>query len=220
MQNRLGKMKADRWQEPLVEQNTTPILGQSRTSSVIAYLDKQNRAVLIGAAILFVLILGLIDYESGYELSFSIFYVAPIAFVTWFAGRGKGLILAGISGLVWLAADIATGHEFSRPFILVWNAGVRLSFFAIIVTVLAQLKLAYQAQVRLVDELRAASEKVKILSGLIPICAWCKKIRDDQGYWQQVETYITQHSEASFTHGICPECKREMDKDIPNPSRN
>jgi hypothetical protein len=85
----------------------------------------------------------------------------------------------------------------------------------IIVTALAHLKLAYQAQVHLVNELRAASEKVKILSGLIPMCAWCKKIRDDQGYWQQVETYITRHSEASFTHGICPDCKKELDKAIP-----
>jgi hypothetical protein len=44
------------------------------------------------------------------------------------------------------------------------------------------------------------------LRGLLPICATCKKIRDDQGYWSQVELYISQHSDAEFTHGICPEC--------------
>ena len=48
--------------------------------------------------------------------------------------------------------------------------------------------------------------KVKQLSGLVPICAQCKKIRDDQGYWTQVEQYIHDHSEAEFSHGICPEC--------------
>ena len=48
--------------------------------------------------------------------------------------------------------------------------------------------------------------KVKALSALLPICARCKKIRDDQGYWHQVEKYIHEHSEADFTHSICPEC--------------
>ncbi len=51
-----------------------------------------------------------------------------------------------------------------------------------------------------------ALSKVKLLSGLIPICASCKKIRDDKGFWNQIEIYIDQHSEATFSHGICPEC--------------
>ncbi len=62
---------------------------------------------------------------------------------------------------------------------------------------------------RLNAELQAALDKVKLLSGLIPICAGCKKVRDDRGYWQQVEQYVAQHSEATFTHGLCPDCIRE-----------
>jgi hypothetical protein len=49
-------------------------------------------------------------------------------------------------------------------------------------------------------------EHVKTLRGLLPICAWCKRIRDDSGYWSQVETYLRSHTEANFTHGICPDC--------------
>jgi CheY-like chemotaxis protein len=56
------------------------------------------------------------------------------------------------------------------------------------------------------NELEAALAKVKLLSGLLPICANCKKIRDDEGYWQQVEVYIRDHSEAEFSHGLCPDC--------------
>lgn len=59
----------------------------------------------------------------------------------------------------------------------------------------------------LIDELRQALDNIQTLKGLLPICAWCKKIRDDKGYWQQVETYISLHSKADFTHSICPECK-------------
>ena len=80
----------------------------------------------------------------------------------------------------------------------------------------ARKKTAMQAlsrQVMALLELRRVSahmaealEKVKTLHGLLPICAWCKKIRDDQGYWKQVEVYVQEHTGADFTHGICPDC--------------
>ncbi len=65
-----------------------------------------------------------------------------------------------------------------------------------------------QERERLISELQTALAQVKMLSGLLPICASCKKIRDDQGYWTQVEVYVMAHSRAEFTHGICPECEK------------
>ena len=62
---------------------------------------------------------------------------------------------------------------------------------------------------RLIVELQAALANLKILRGLIPICAACKKVRDDQGYWTQVEVYIRDHSEAEFSHGMCPDCMKK-----------
>jgi hypothetical protein len=56
--------------------------------------------------------------------------------------------------------------------------------------------------------------KVKLLSGLLPICGNCKKIRDDEGYWQDVEVYVRDHSEAKFSHGICPNCMQELYPEI------
>lgn len=60
-----------------------------------------------------------------------------------------------------------------------------------------------------VQELEQALTRVKQLQGLLPICSYCKKVRDDQNYWQQVETYIEGHSDAQFTHGICPDCREK-----------
>jgi len=71
-------------------------------------------------------------------------------------------------------------------------------------------KKAEKAKVELIDELQAALDKVNLLSGLLPICASCKKIRDDKGYWKQIEGYIREHSEAEFSHGICPDCAKEL----------
>ena len=62
----------------------------------------------------------------------------------------------------------------------------------------------------LVDQLREALGRVKTLFGLLPMCAGCKKIRDDQGYWKQVEDYIESHSEAECTHGLCPDCFKNL----------
>lgn len=65
---------------------------------------------------------------------------------------------------------------------------------------------AEEEKERLIQELKIALANIKTLSGMLPICSVCKKIRDDQGYWKQVETYITEHSEALFTHSVCPVC--------------
>lgn len=74
-------------------------------------------------------------------------------------------------------------------------------------------------------ELRQALQEVKVLRGFIPICMSCKKIRDDGGYWQQIESYIQKHSEALFSHGVCPDCYRKLsteysleDDVLPDPS--
>jgi len=67
-----------------------------------------------------------------------------------------------------------------------------------------------QALVKRVANLEEALARVKQLQGMLPICAWCKKIRDDQHYWQRVEDYICTHSDARVTHGICPDCLRNQ----------
>jgi PAS domain S-box-containing protein len=59
---------------------------------------------------------------------------------------------------------------------------------------------------KIIEELQSMLIEIKTLSGLLPICGSCKKIRDDTGYWKQIETYVSQHSTASFSHGVCPEC--------------
>lgn len=64
-----------------------------------------------------------------------------------------------------------------------------------------------------IENLKNAMSQVKRLSGLLPICSHCKKIRDDKGYWNQVELYIDKHSDAKFSHSICPECMDEYYSD-------
>ena len=64
----------------------------------------------------------------------------------------------------------------------------------------------------LVSELQTALSDVKALSGLLPLCAWCREVRDDRGYWTRLERYISERSDARFTHGICPKCEARVRK--------
>ena len=80
----------------------------------------------------------------------------------------------------------------------------------IIIRDISERKSAECEREKLIAELQEALARVKTLSGLLPICAACKKIRDEAGQWQSLESYIRKHSEADFTHGICPQCRRSL----------
>ena len=76
-------------------------------------------------------------------------------------------------------------------------------------------KLAQEERDRLILELQEALSQVKMLSGLLPVCSWCKKIRNDKGDWEQIEKYIRDRSEAEFSHSICPECMEKRYSEHP-----
>ena len=78
---------------------------------------------------------------------------------------------------------------------------------------MARRRLAEAKQRDLIEELQKTLAEIKTLSGLIPICAWCKNIRSDEGFWQSVEHYVACHTDANFTHGMCPACIEKWHSD-------
>lgn len=95
--------------------------------------------IVIAAGIALVLVLGALDLLSGPELSFSVFYLAPVSVVAWYGGRTSGIVLSVLAAATWMAADRAAGATYSAAWIPVWNAGVRLGFFVIVTELLARL---------------------------------------------------------------------------------
>lgn len=84
----------------------------------------------------------------------------------------------------------------------------------------AERKRAEKEKDELLAQLRQALAEVKTLTGFLPICTSCKKIRDDKGYWQRIESYIRDHSDADFTHSICPECAKRLYPEFLNEEQN
>ncbi len=92
---------------------------------------------------------------------------------------------------------------------IIRDRNVNTTHFEGIVEDITEYKRAEQEREELITQLREAVANVKTLSGLLPICSHCKKIRKDEGYWQQIESYIHQHSGTQFSHGVCPECLKK-----------
>jgi len=159
------------------------------------------KEILLAAAGLILLgLVGLSDYLTGPEISFGIFYFLPIWLMTWHFDRGVAVLFSFLCALVWFAVDDASGLEYSANIIPLWNAAARLVYFLSFTFLLSYMR----------EQLRQTKEEVKRLSGLLPICSSCKKIRNDQGYWQEIESYLHSHSDTRFSHGICPECAQKL----------
>jgi PAS domain S-box-containing protein len=112
-----------------------------------------------------------------------------------------------------LSLHPSTGNDeryFSETAAMLFNAKGDIVGAIEIIRDVTDYKRSEEEKERLIAELQDAISKVKLLSGMLPICASCKKIRDDTGYWNQIESYIHRHSEAEFSHSICPECAKEL----------
>lgn len=135
------------------------------------------------------------DYAGGLR-HFPVLYTVPVMLAAWYSGRTPAVAMAATVALIRLAF-ISLGMDVSEP-------GVTL-----IVETLARGVVVLCLGVwiaRLAELERAFERRVRILEGLLPICAFCKKIRNNAGDWEKLEGYITRRSEAQFSHGICPGC--------------
>ena len=114
--------------------------------AIAQWLEIQNRHLLIAGAFLLVAILAYLDYLSGFEYSFSLFYLLPIGTVGWFIGKRHALILSILSAVSWYVSNAMAGITYSHPFIGYWNALIRLGFFIIITLLIVGMKKALERE--------------------------------------------------------------------------
>lgn len=140
----------------------------------------------------------LLDYASGPDIQAPIVIVIPVVLAGWYGFLRTSLLLAVALPFGRMLAEIAIWH----PDTLYWVASVNAATrFGVLVTLAL---LAHRAGAA--HELR---RRVRILEGILPICAFCKRIRDANESWQPLESYISGRSEATFSHGFCPDCARK-----------
>lgn len=169
-----------------------PVLRQLLKQRALPVLSRPWPYVLMSGAIL------TLDYATGPFIMFPILFVIPVTCAAWFYTARCAYALAVLLPVGrfiianWFEPLFPTGYN-------VLNALIRIAVLGL---------LAYLV-VRTARQTRQLERQIKQLEGILPVCMFCKRIRDEHQTWQPLENYIVQHSEAGVSHGLCPECAQE-----------
>jgi hypothetical protein len=170
----------------------------------------QSKWLLWAAVLCITAALGWMDWLTGRRLSFFAFYFIPVGIAAWHLGLGGMIISSIICTGVWFGSDALSGAAYDSHVHPVWNTMMRLCAFLAVGWPLHRLRRLLISEKDKTSALERSLAEIKVLKGILPICAQCKRIRDDEGRWQQMERYISRHSGAQFTHGYCPECAEAL----------
>jgi hypothetical protein len=136
-----------------------------------------------------------VDFYTGKNIRFPILYIIPVGIAAWYNQKTMAYALAVFLSLARFGF-YAPWQETDSFFSAGINTGVRIS---------ALVLYAYLVD-RTSWQTRELKKRVTLLEGMLPVCAWCKKIRNEKGTYEAIEKYISDHSDVEFSHGICPEC--------------
>jgi len=138
----------------------------------------------------------LVDYFTGPLIEFPIVFAIPVILVSWYSGIKWGIALALL---------LPIGRIIERSFL--WEPSI--DFFTILFN--AAIRFCVLTGIAfMVNHVAGLTREVKRLRGILPTCSACKRIRTPDGQWKEMETYVSEHSEARFSHGICDECRERL----------
>lgn len=165
-------------------------------------------AALLGG-ILWTLLVAWVDVRSGFQLKLGPCFLLPVLWIAWYGGVRAGVSSALAIAAAWRGLELYHLGS-AQGWVQFWDLLIHAASFVSVALFVGWASSLVRREKALVHDLSVLLAEVRQLEGLLPICAWCKKVRNDQGYWQQIEAYVSQHSKADWTHGICPECMEGM----------
>lgn len=166
-------------------------------------------ASLFGAIVLLSALVA-IDYATGDRLAFFVFYFIPVAIVAWTIGRVAAVAMSCAAAGAWLWVEAFSVRRGGITFFDFWDAAMWLVSFLLVGLALARIRTLLEREKKTNKELTDALTTIRRLSGILPMCTVCRRIRDDQQNWVALEKYITEHSEAQVSHGMCPRSYRKF----------
>ena len=169
--------------------------------------QKRNRATFIFAGCLLLLLLvGWLDYITGYELGFFVFYTVPIGLAAWYLGRWPGIWLALGATIAWWLADALAGAKYSSQFSFWWNSTVHFLAFVINAVTIAKIKLDLRQRNDLAAKLEAARQTLRAAARVLPACPLCGKAHPQTGLGVQAELRNLARGNADLSGALCGEC--------------
>jgi hypothetical protein len=159
----------------------------------------------------------LLEANTPDQLSFGTLYFFPVAWATWAGGLPWGLAAAGAASAAWGIGNYAASPVYDHVPLRLWTMGNDLLTYGFMAWLVDRFRGVLTAQEAAMRELQKALDAVQTLEGLFPVCAWCRRVRDDQGYWSRIEDYLARQKGALVSHGICPECKERARAELTRP---
>mgnify|MGYP000966091024 FL=1 len=164
---------------------------------------------IIAACGLLMITIFLLDLAIPLGVAMGVPYIAVVLISLWSPHKGFTVLVAVIASVFTMAAFFFK-PQVAEMWKVVFNRALALFAIWVTATLGLQRKMTEEKREKALLDRERALEEARVLRGLLPICSSCKRIRDDQGYWTQLEQYISAHSDADFTHGICPECIEKL----------
>lgn len=147
---------------------------------------------------------------AGPFYSLDLFYLVPVLIAARFLGRNTGLALALAFAVLAVAMQALTGHPLRyQLFLAAWAGVMKLAVWAVAVWLVCDRQRQLERQHTLIGELQATAAELSQLKVLLPVCAWCKRVRGSNGNWQRLEDYLHENTNTTVTHSICADCARK-----------
>src|ERR1017187_2085635 len=168
-----------------------------------------RRALVPAGCLLLLGLLGYLDYVTGYEMSFFVFYSVPVGIAAWYLGRWPAIATALAATATWLLADYFSGAKYSAPFFYYWNSVIHFAAFIINAVTIAKIKSDLDRRHVLAAELESTRETLRRVSALLPACLACGKPRDGaEGNGEaEIATLVRVHPELADT--LCADCRTD-----------
>jgi K+-sensing histidine kinase KdpD len=157
----------------------------------------------------------LCDRMTPTEINLPILYIAYILLSLWHPYTYFSLRLAGLATFFILADFVFYPDQGAHLPFVIFNRAITLALVWVSAFIVVERKKLARLKQKALEERDQAQKEVAELVNLLPMCAWCKKVRDDDGYWEGIESYLVKH-ETTITHGICPECSQKINQEIKN----
>lgn len=175
--------------------------------------DRLSQVLVLFLSVLLVSVVAVIDWATGLGVECYVFYFIPISMAAIRCRYEVAYLIAVLSAASWTVTDWLCGYHFKGLSYEVWNNFIRLMSFFAIAYIVTQIRTLLEDERQISKDLQVKLSEIKQLKELLPICAYCKKIRDDGGHWHQLEGYISEHVDTKFSHGACPECAAKVLKE-------
>ena len=176
----------------------------------VATVRKNHRLPILSGCFVLLGVFGWLDYLTGYELGFFVFYSVPIGIAAWYVGRWPAVGVALGATVTWLLADYYGGVKYSAPWLYYWNGAIHFAAFNINAVTIAMIKSDLDKRHALAVELESARESLRAVAARMPACPGCGQRREDAKSHTPAEVVILAREHPELANALCPDCRANI----------